>query len=78
MRIGNQWFSKGFSFKKIAILTPPKSKTSGIPEPELEINCFHMDFRFNNYEILKPYEIKEIRDSRAGAGHQWFSKEIFF
>ena len=35
---------KMISFKKGNILTPPKSKTSGIPEPELEINCFQKDF----------------------------------
>ena len=53
----NQWFSKGFSFKNGNILTPPKSKTSRIPEPELDINCFQKGFLKKNNNILTPSEI---------------------
>ena len=56
---GNQWFSKRFSFKNGNIVTPPKSKTSEIPEPKLEINGFQKNFLFKMVTFKQPPKSRE-------------------
>ena len=71
-------FKRIFFLKIMRFWNITKSRKSGIPEPELDINGFQKKFSFKNYNILTPPEIKGIKNSRAGAGNQWSSKMFLF